>query len=98
MQTNGPALVSLVVVVRNVPLELVHKQRFSFLTTSFVSYGIFDLNLVKNSAIVEFHENCIADGTFRRFMIVNAEPFVLYTIYFPTEDIDARVSGRLVGA
>jgi hypothetical protein len=52
----------------------------------------------KNSAIVEFDENCIADGPFRRFMIVNAEPFVFYTINFGAEGIDTRIGGRLVSA
>ena len=84
--------------VRNVPLELVHKQRFSFLATSFVSDGVFDFHLIKSSAIVEFDTNCIADGAFRRFMVVNAEAFVLYTINLGAEYIDTRVGGRLVGA
>jgi hypothetical protein len=56
MQISLPILVSLVVVVRNVPLEFIHKQRLAFLATPFVSDGVFDLHLSKSSAIVEFDE------------------------------------------
>ena len=97
MQSNQPVLMSLVIVMRNVPLEFVHKQRFSFFTSSFVANGVFNLYLVKNGAIVEFDEKCIANGAFGRLMIINTKTFVLDAINFGAEDIDTMVGSRSVG-
>jgi hypothetical protein len=97
-QISKPSLVSLVVVVRNVPLEFVHKQWFPFLATSFVANGVFNLHLIKNSAIVEFNKKCIADRAFRWLMIVDTESFILYTINFGPKGVDTRIGCRLIGA
>lgn len=79
------------------PLEFVHKQGFSFFASPFVANRVVNLYLVKNGAIVEFNEECIANGAFGRLMVINTEAVVLHTINFGAEDIDTRVGSRFVG-
>jgi hypothetical protein len=91
-------LVSLVEVMRDVPLKFVHQQRSSLGTTSLVTDRVLDLNFIQNSAIVEFDQEGITDGTFGRVMVVHAEALILDTVHFGAESVNAGISGRGVGA
>lgn len=44
---------SLVEVVRDVPLELAHEERGSLLTTALVANGVLDLDFIEDGAVVE---------------------------------------------
>ena len=91
-------LMSLVEVMRDMPLELVHQQRSSLGTTSLMTNRVLDLDFIQDGAIVEFDQESVIDGTFSRVMVVNAKALVFNTGDLGTECVNAWVRGGGVGA
>ena len=43
------------------PLELVHQKRGTFGPSPLVTNRVFDLNLIKNSTVIQLDKQCIAN-------------------------------------
>ena len=80
------------------PFELVDQQRSSLGPASFMSNGILNFNFIQNRSVVQFDQEGVTDGSFRRFMIFYTEALLLYTVHLGTEGINAWVSGGSVRA
>jgi hypothetical protein len=63
-----------------------------------VTNRVFDLNFVKDSAVIELNEESVADRTLLGVMVFDAETLVFNTVHLGTEGIDTRISGRGVSA
>jgi len=88
----------LIVVVRNVPLELVDEERSTLSTASLMSDRVFNLDLVEDSAVVEFDQESISDGALGGVVIFNAETLLLHAVDLGAESVYPRVRSRSIGA
>ena len=86
------------VVIRNVPLELVDKQRGTLLTAELMANGILNLDLIEDGAVVKFNEESIADGPLLGSVVLFRESLVFHTVNLGAECVNAGVSSGSVGA
>jgi hypothetical protein len=91
-------LMSLVVVVGNVPLEFVDQQRRAFGPTPLVADGVFDFNLIKNGSVVQLNEEGVADGSLGGVVVLDAETLLLDAVNLGTEGINSWVRSSGIGA
>lgn len=87
-------LVSLVVVMGDVPLEFVDQQWGAFGPTPLVANRVLDFNFVKNSSIVKLNEEGVADGSLGGVVILDAETLLLDAVNLGTEFINSWVRSR----
>lgn len=91
-------LVSLVVVVGNVPLEFVDQQRRAFGATPLVADGVFDFNFIKNGSVVQLNEEGVADGSHGGVVVLDTKTLLLDAVNLGTEGINSWVRGSGIGA
>ena len=91
-------LVSLVVVVGNVPLEFVDQQRRAFGPTPLVANGVFDFNFIKNGSVVQLNEEGVADGSLGGVVVLDTETLLLDAVNLGTEGINSWVCSRSISA
>ena len=80
----------------NVLLKLSQEQGCAFRPAALVTHGVFNFNLIQNSAVVQFNGECIGDGALRRLMVINAELLFFHASNLGTESINAWIRGRFV--
>ena len=85
-----------VVVVRNVPLELVDQEGGSLSAAPLVSNGVLNLNFVEDCAVVELDKESVSDRALLRVVIVNAESRIFNAVNLGAESVNARVRRRFV--
>lgn len=88
----------IIVVVRDVLLELVDEQRGSLSATPLVAHRVFNFDFVQDSAVIKFDEEGVANGALGGFMVFFAESLLLNTVNLGTESIDAGVSSGSISA
>ena len=91
-------LMSLVVVVGNVPLEFVDQQRRAFGAASLVADGVFDFNFINNGSVVQLNKEGVADGSLGRVVVLDAETILLDTVNLRTEGINSWVRSSGISA
>ena len=83
--------------VGDVSLELFDQQRSTLCAAAFVSYGILYHDLVQHGAVVELHQERIADRTLARLVVLGRERLVFDAMNLGTQRIDARIRRGRVG-
>jgi len=91
-------LVSLVIVMRDVPLEFVDQQWGAFGPTPLVADRVLDFNLIENGSVVKLDEEGVADGSHSGIVILDAETLLLDAVNLRTEGIDSWVRGSSISA
>jgi len=91
-------LVSLVIVMGDVPLEFIDQQWGAFGSTPFVADWVLDFNLIENGSVVKLNEEGVADGSLGGVVILDAETFLLDAENLGTEGIDSWVRGSSISA
>jgi len=82
----------------DIPLKLVDQQRGPFSSPALVPNRVLDLHFVKNGAVVQLHEERIADRSLGGIVIVNTEALVFHTEDLRSESVNARVGCCGIGA
>lgn len=63
-----------------------------------MSNGILNLYLIQHRSIVQFDKKGVADGAFRRFVIIDAEVLLFHAVDFGAKGIDTRIGSGSVRA
>jgi hypothetical protein len=71
---------SLVKVVRDMPLELVDQKRCALSASALVADRVLDLNLVQDGAVVELDKEGVANRSLVRCVVLGAEALVLNAV------------------
>ena len=82
----------------NVVLELGHEERSTLSAAAFVANRVLNLDLVEDSAIVQFDEEGVADGALFGVVVFSAVFGLFDAVDLGAERVDAGIGGGGVGA